>query len=88
MAGEGTLDKEIVGSCRFTKTTSSKEDGQVPPETVQRKVTLDPGNTFVMAVVGEVAETMVADPLTTDQIPVPAEGGVTDIVNDPFPQLA
>ena len=64
----------VVGSSSFCRVTSSIEEGQTPLVIVHLSVTFDPVATPVTVVVGEEGEVIVADPETSDHVPLPNTG--------------
>ena len=76
-----------VGRLLLVSTTSSVEAVQAPLLIVQRSVTLVPAGTPLTADVAELALSIVAVPLTTDQLPVPTAGVLPDKVKLPLLQL-
>jgi len=59
---------------------SSIDTGQTPLDTVHLKVALLPEGTPVTVVVGDEGVVIVAEPLTTDQEPVPIAGLIAVMV--------
>jgi hypothetical protein len=76
-----------VGRLLLVSTTSSVEAVQAPLLMVQRSVALVPTGTPLTAEAAELALTIVAVPLTTDQLPVPTEGVLPNKVKLPLLQL-